>query len=69
MKKFLVWIIKIYQLGLSPFLGSHCRFYPSCSHYAQQAILQKGVFSGAVISLKRIFKCNPLHPGGFDPIE
>ena len=61
-------LIRIYQLGLSPLLGPRCRFYPSCSHYAAEAIDVHGVLRGGWLALKRIGRCHPLHPGGFDPV-
>lgn len=59
-------IIKAYQKFASPLLGPNCRFHPSCSCYAQQALDEHGVLIGSWLSIKRIVKCNPLHPGGFD---
>lgn len=64
--KFLVMILRVYQYCLSPFLGNRCRFYPSCSQYAVEAIVQKGVFAGLLLSIKRLGKCHPWHPGGVD---
>jgi len=66
MKTILRLFIRFYQLGISPFLGSRCRFYPSCSEYALQAIEKYGVFKGCFRSLKRIVKCGPWHKGGVD---
>jgi putative membrane protein insertion efficiency factor len=68
-RKTFLLIIKFYQLCISPYLGSHCRFYPTCSAYSYQAIEKFGIFKGLWLSLKRILKCNPLHPGGYDPVE
>jgi uncharacterized protein len=67
MKKILILLVKIYQWTLSPYLGSGCRFYPSCSHYALEVIERFGAFRGSWLSIKRILKCHPFHPGGFDP--
>ncbi len=68
MQKILIIIIRGYQLLISPWLGSHCRFYPTCSEYALIAIKTHGAFRGLVLSIKRIFRCHPWHPGGFDPV-
>ncbi|MGD9193112.1 MAG: membrane protein insertion efficiency factor YidD [Desulfobacterales bacterium] len=61
-------LIKGYQYSLSPVLGASCRFYPSCSEYAYQAITRYGPFSGLFLALKRILRCHPFHPGGVDPV-
>lgn len=61
-------IIRIYQRFLSPLMGPHCRFQPTCSHYAIEAINNYGILKGGLLSLKRILKCHPLNPGGDDPI-
>ncbi len=66
--KIVLYVIKGYQILLSPFLPDSCRFIPSCSHYAYQAILRHGIIKGGGLSLKRIIKCHPFHPGGFDPV-
>ncbi|MDM8560107.1 membrane protein insertion efficiency factor YidD [Candidatus Parabeggiatoa sp. HSG14] len=68
MQKILSLVIRGYQLFISPWLGPHCRFYPSCSEYALIAINTHGVLRGLVLSIKRIFRCHPWHPGGFDPV-
>ncbi|MGE0086316.1 MAG: membrane protein insertion efficiency factor YidD [Desulfococcaceae bacterium] len=67
-KTILLTIIRLYQCIISPVLGPSCRFYPSCSNYAYQAISRYGVWKGLVLSLKRILRCHPFHPGGFDPV-
>ena len=64
---FLKSVIRAYQLVLSPVLGNNCRFYPSCSNYAIEAINHHGAIQGAVLIGKRIVRCHPWHPGGFDP--
>lgn len=61
-------IIRGYQICLSPFLGNNCRFYPSCSHYALQALDRYYLVKALWIICKRLIKCHPLHPGGFDPL-
>lgn len=67
-KKTLILLIKGYQKIISPLLGKNCRFYPTCSQYAITAIEKHGVFKGGFLAIKRILKCNPFHPGGYDPI-
>ncbi len=64
----LVFLIKVYQYTLSPFLGPSCRFYPSCSEYARQAIKRHGPLGGLLLATKRILRCHPFHPGGVDPV-
>ena len=61
-------LIRAYQLLLSPLIGPCCRFYPSCSHYAIEAIESHGSLRGAWLTLKRISRCHPWHEGGFDPV-
>lgn len=65
-KKITIGILKGYQYIISPILGPRCRFYPSCSHYAIEAINEHGVASGFWFTLKRIVKCHPFHKGGVD---
>jgi hypothetical protein len=64
----LLFIIRVYQVLLSPLLGQNCRFYPTCSCYAHQALKQHGALKGSWLSVKRIVKCNPMHPGGIDEV-
>jgi len=59
-------MIRGYQVMVSPMLGPACRFYPSCSEYAYEAISRHGFFKGAFLAGKRILKCHPFHPGGVD---
>ena len=66
MKRVLIGIIRGYQLVLSPMLGSNCRFYPSCSHYAKEAIEKHGAIRGSWLGAKRISRCHPWHEGGID---
>ena len=68
MKPLLLWLIRAYQLALSPFFGGQCRFYPSCSVYAAQAIDAHGTLRGSLLALRRLLRCNPWHPGGVDPV-
>ena len=67
MKKFLLKIINIYQF-FSRLTPPVCRFYPTCSEYMKQAIVKYGVFKGTFLGIKRILKCHPFHPGGYDPV-
>lgn len=59
-------LIRGYQLLISPLLGPRCRFYPTCSHYAQDVIRQQGIRKGLWLTVKRLLKCHPFHPGGID---
>ncbi|MBW8068098.1 membrane protein insertion efficiency factor YidD [Ferrovum sp.] len=68
MSRFLQFLIRTYQLCLSPFLGRSCRFYPTCSQYAHDAILRHGAVRGIGLAAKRLCKCHPWHPGGYDPV-
>ena len=66
MKKILIWIIKFYRKRISPLKKPCCRFYPTCSSYALQAIEKYGALKGSYLALKRILKCNPFFDGGID---
>jgi putative membrane protein insertion efficiency factor len=68
MKALLLILLRAYKLGISPYLGQNCRFYPSCSDYAAEAIRQHGAVKGGVLATKRLCKCHPWHPGGLDPV-
>lgn len=68
-RRILVMPIKLYRKYLSPLKGSpSCRFVPTCSEYALTAIERWGVFAGGFLAIRRILRCNPFHPGGFDPV-
>jgi len=69
MTKVAVFVLRLYRLLLSPYVPTQCRFYPTCSHYAMEAIQKKGLWKGISLGLLRILKCNPFHPGGFDPVK
>lgn len=68
MRKIVIFLIRGYQYLLSPFLGSHCRFHPSCSCYALTAVERYGVLRGGWLSLRRLARCHPWSPGGLDPV-
>ncbi|NEX17270.1 MAG: membrane protein insertion efficiency factor YidD [Halochromatium sp.] len=61
-------IIRAYQLFVSPILGNHCRFYPTCSQYAIEAVEHHGVLRGGWLGIRRLLRCHPWHPGGVDPV-
>ena len=63
----IIRLIKIYQYLISPWLAPTCRFTPSCSHYALEAVNKYGAAYGSWLSVKRVLRCNPWHPGGYDP--
>lgn len=68
MKTLCILLIRFYQLFISPLFPPTCRFYPTCSQYAIEAIQKKGVLRGVWLAIKRIVKCHPFHPGGYDPV-
>ena len=61
-------LIRFYQRFISPMLGSNCRYHPTCSHYTYEAIERYGVTKGGWMGVKRISRCHPWHPGGYDPV-
>ncbi|MDZ7378052.1 MAG: membrane protein insertion efficiency factor YidD [candidate division KSB1 bacterium] len=63
----MAWI-RAYQVAVSPWLGANCRFAPSCSEYARQALGKYGVWRGGKLAFSRILRCHPWHPGGWDPV-
>jgi uncharacterized protein len=67
-KQIVIFLISCYQNLVSPFLGQHCRFQPSCSSYAKEAIVNYGLLYGSWLAIKRLAKCHPWNPGGFDPV-
>jgi uncharacterized protein len=69
MKTIAVVLLRAYQLLVSPYVPTACRFHPTCSAYMLEAIRKKGVWKGLCSGLLRILKCNPFHPGGFDPVK
>ncbi|MCA1052213.1 membrane protein insertion efficiency factor YidD [Priestia aryabhattai] len=68
MAKLLLLLIKGYQKGISPFLPARCRFYPTCSQYGVESIKRFGAVKGSYLTIKRILKCHPFHPGGIDEV-
>ncbi len=64
-----VFLIKFYRRFISPLKRPCCRFYPTCSSYALQAVEKYGFFKGSFLALKRILKCHPFNPGGYDPLK
>lgn len=68
MRRLILLLIKAYQLVLSPLLPPQCRFTPSCSEYAQQAVEFHGAARGLYLSARRVLKCHPFHAGGYDPV-
>jgi hypothetical protein len=68
MTKFALWLIRLYQKTLSRALPNSCRFIPSCSEYGYRAIDKYGLVKGGWLALKRITRCHPLNPGGYDPV-
>lgn len=68
MRTILLALLRGYQYALRPMMGTNCRFYPSCSDYAQEAIERHGAAAGTWLATRRVLKCHPYHPGGFDPV-
>ena len=68
MKYLAMGLIRLYQLTLSRILPPSCRFYPSCSHYGYEAIQKYGLIRGGWLTVKRVGRCHPFHPGGYDPV-
>ena len=68
LKRIFIRLIRFYQRFVSPGLPASCRFYPTCSEYMVQAVEKRGLWRGLALGLRRVLRCNPFHPGGFDPI-
>lgn len=62
------WLIRLYQQAFSPYVGRRCRFLPTCSEYAWQAIDRYGFWRGGGLAMRRIVRCHPFNPGGYDPV-
>lgn len=69
MKYILMFIIRFYQRYISPLKRPSCRFYPTCSQYAYEAISKYGALKGGFMAIKRVLSCNPFNPGGYDPVK
>lgn len=69
LSKSAIFLIRLYQLAFSPFLPTSCRFFPSCSQYAIDAMSKYSFFKGLLVSTKRILRCHPFHHGGYDPVK
>jgi putative membrane protein insertion efficiency factor len=69
MKKILIAIVKLYKFLISPILPGSCRFVPSCSEYSLVALEKYGAVKGVWLSMRRVARCHPFHPGGYDPVK
>ncbi len=68
-KKFFLLLLRFYKAAISPYLGNNCRFVPTCSEYAMQAIERYGALKGSWLALKRLLRCHPFCKGGYDPVK
>ncbi len=68
MKNLIIKAIRFYQRKISPLFGPQCRYYPTCSQYAVEAVEKHGVIKGSLLAIARLLRCNPLFPGGYDPV-
>ena len=68
MKRLLIWLIRGYKRFISPLLPPSCRYIPTCSEYAMEAIEKYGALKGGWLAIRRILRCHPFHPGGYDPV-
>lgn len=68
MTRLLIGLLRAYQCLLSPFFGQHCRFTPTCSQYAIDALREHGSWRGSMLAARRVLRCHPWHPGGLDPV-
>lgn len=65
----IIFLIYCYRYTLSPFIGNSCRFHPTCSHYAEDALRKYGAWKGSIMMILRLLRCHPWHEGGYDPVE
>ena len=65
----LILVIYLYRLTLSPIVGNDCRFLPTCSFYAEEALRRRGAYRGSILAIKRVLRCHPWHEGGYDPVK
>ncbi len=68
LKKLMIWLIRGYQVLISPLFPPTCRFQPTCSQYAMEAVERFGVLKGSALAIRRVLSCHPFHPGGYDPV-
>ena len=68
MKTVLIALVRFYRYAISPMLGRNCRFHPTCSEYAIEAVQRHGALRGGWLAAKRVGRCHPFHPGGYDPV-
>ncbi|NLF52911.1 MAG: membrane protein insertion efficiency factor YidD [Thauera phenolivorans] len=68
MKTVLIGLLRFYRYAISPMLGRNCRFHPTCSEYAIEAVQRHGALRGGWLAAKRVGRCHPFHPGGYDPV-
>jgi putative membrane protein insertion efficiency factor len=68
MKRILIFLLRAYQYALSPLLGRNCRFHPTCSEYGIEAVQKYGALRGGWLALRRVCRCHPWNPGGYDPV-
>jgi len=68
MKPLLLLVLRAYQYAIRPLIGANCRFFPSCSDYAREAIERHGAAKGVWLTARRLGRCHPYHPGGYDPV-
>lgn len=68
-KKAIIYLIRFYQVRISPLKKPSCRFYPTCSQYAIDAVTKYGAWKGSILAVRRLLKCHPFHPGGYDPVK
>ena len=64
-----IFAIYLYRYALSPMFGTSCRYWPTCSRYAEDALRKYGVFKGSLMAVKRVLRCHPWHEGGYDPVK